>query len=137
MNRTNYRKIWEQFYGPIPKDEYGRSFEIHHIDNNRRNNSINNLLCLSAEDHFKLHYEKGEFAAASVISNRLKNYRFTGWHHTEETKKKLSQSKLGNAWNKGKTYEERYGAEKASELRKRRSERQKEIWTNRKGGISN
>ena len=41
MNK--YRKIWESYYGPIPKDENGISYEIHHIDGNRDNNDINNL----------------------------------------------------------------------------------------------
>ena len=38
----NYRKIWETHNGEIPKDTDGRSFEIHHIDGNRNNNSIEN-----------------------------------------------------------------------------------------------
>ena len=42
-SETNYRKIYEQHYGPIPKDTDGRSYEIHHIDGNHNNNDINNL----------------------------------------------------------------------------------------------
>ena len=51
----NYRKLWEQNYGPIPKDETGRTYDIHHIDGNRKNNSLDNLICLSIEDHYKIH----------------------------------------------------------------------------------
>jgi hypothetical protein len=29
-----YRKVWEKINGPIPKDDLGRSYEIHHIDGN-------------------------------------------------------------------------------------------------------
>ena len=39
----NYRKIWEQHFGPIPRDQDGRSYEIHHIDGNRSNNNIEKL----------------------------------------------------------------------------------------------
>ncbi len=29
---TIYRKLWEINYGEIPKDEFGRTYEIHHLD---------------------------------------------------------------------------------------------------------
>ena len=44
----------------------------------------------------------------------------SGWVPTDENKKNISESKIGT--NKGLTYEEIYGEEKAKELRKRRSE---------------
>lgn len=94
----NYRKLWIQAYGPIPVDESGCSFEIHHIDGNRKNNSLNNLQCLSVEDHFKLHYERGDFYAAHLISQRMKNppLKITEWEINEERSKKLRESKLGS-----------------------------------------
>ena len=58
----NYRKLWEQNYGPIPKDETGRTYDIHHIDGNRKNNSLDNLICLSIEDHFLDLYQIRLFA---------------------------------------------------------------------------
>lgn len=45
--------------------------------------------------------------------------------HTESTKNKIRNT------TKGKTYEERYGLEKALELRQERSKRQKQIWDSR------
>ena len=68
----NYRKIYENHYGSIPKDEQGRSFQIHHIDSNPNNNNIENLLCLSIEDHFQLHLSKGEYAAARLLALQMK-----------------------------------------------------------------
>lgn len=41
-----HRFVWESVNGKIP---YG--FDIHHIDNNRANNKIENLECLSKSDH--------------------------------------------------------------------------------------
>lgn len=68
----NYRKIWKQHHGPIPKDENGVSFQIHHIDGNKSNNSIENLMCLSIEDHYQLHLSQKEYAAARLIAIQMK-----------------------------------------------------------------
>ncbi len=67
----NYRRIWEKSNGKIPIDQYGHKFEIHHVDGDRSNNQLSNLICISILDHFKLHLEKGEYAAAFRISQRM------------------------------------------------------------------
>jgi len=67
----NYRKVWTDVWGPIPKDEKGRSYEIHHIDGNRENNNLENLMCLSIKEHFEKHLEQGDIAAAHRIGQRL------------------------------------------------------------------
>jgi len=66
-----YRKKWEKAYGPIPKDEKGRSYEIHHIDGNRKNNVLSNLQCLSLQEHYELHLSQGDYAAAFRIAQRM------------------------------------------------------------------
>lgn len=66
-----YRKIWIKHYGEIPKDEFGRTYEIHHIDGNRKNNELSNLLCLSIREHYNLHLLQGDFAAAFRIAQRM------------------------------------------------------------------
>lgn len=68
----NYRKIYEHHYGPIPKDKEGRSYEIHHIDGNRNNNSIDNLLCVSIQEHYNIHYSQGDWTACLVMAGRMK-----------------------------------------------------------------
>jgi hypothetical protein len=70
-NRVNYRKIWSDHYGPIPKDEQGRSYEIHHIDGNRSNNDLSNLMCVSIQEHYIIHKKQKDYAAALWISNKL------------------------------------------------------------------
>ena len=60
----NYRQIWKNHYGPIPKDENGISYQIHHIDGNRSNNDINNLMCVSIKEHYEIHLRQRDFAAA-------------------------------------------------------------------------
>ena len=50
-----YREKWEKVNGPIPVDEHGRPYDIHHVDGNRRNNTIENLQCVSIEEHYEIH----------------------------------------------------------------------------------
>lgn len=66
-----YRKIWEEAYGPIPKDELGRSYEIHHIDGNHANNDLSNLVCVSIEEHINIHLKQGDLGAVQLITKRL------------------------------------------------------------------
>jgi hypothetical protein len=107
----NYRKIWEKYNGSIPKDEKGRSYDIHHIDGNRNNNDITNLKAVSLEEHWKIHFEQGDYLEANMIANRIGKELYYGWTHKDETKKKISNS------HKGKKL--------TDEQRKKLSERQK------------
>lgn len=91
----NYRKIWSSHYGPIPKDEKGRSYDIHHIDGNRNNNDITNLKAVSLEEHWKIHFEKGDYLEANMIADRIGKELYYGWKHKEETKKKISEANKG------------------------------------------
>lgn len=69
---TDHRKIYETLVGPIPKDEDGRSYEIHHIDGNHNNNEITNLLCVSIKEHYEIHKSQGDFKACLIMSQRMK-----------------------------------------------------------------
>lgn len=100
----NYRKLWEQTHGSIPKDEFGRTYDIHHIDGNRKNNSIDNLICLSLEDHYKIHLKQFEETKSEKefrslvflmerVGKRVEN--LTGWTVSQETREKIRQSLKG------------------------------------------
>lgn len=56
MKRSkNYRNIWERHTGQkIP-----RGYHIHHKDGNRTNDLPENLICVSPEEHVKLHLQMG------------------------------------------------------------------------------
>lgn len=108
----HYRQIWEQINGPIPTDEQGRPYEIHHIDGNRKNNDLSNLKCVTVEEHYNIHLQQKDYYAAWIIGQRLnrsieeldeirrqmslakkgKPSSFTGKKHSEESKRKMSES---------------------------------------------
>lgn len=60
---------------------------IHHLDENKLNNSLSNLVYLTYSEHTKLHNEG--------------NKNMYGKHHSEETRKKISEIHKGkNFWTK-------------------------------------
>ena len=69
----NYRKIYENHYGPIPKDECGKSYDIHHKDFNKSNNDPTNLVALSIQEHFDLHYKMEHYNACRLIMKQRLN----------------------------------------------------------------
>ena len=100
----NYRKIWEEFHGKIPKDDQGRTFDIHHIDGNRKNNSIDNLICLSIEDHYKVHLKQfeetkseKEFRSLVFLMKRIgiNPQNLTGWTVSQEIREKIRKKLVG------------------------------------------
>jgi hypothetical protein len=108
----HYRQIWEQVNGTIPNDEQDRPYEIHHIDGNRKNNDLSNLKCVTVEEHYNIHLQQKDYYAAFIIGQRLnrsieeldeikkqmslakkgKPSSFTGKKHSEESKRKMSES---------------------------------------------
>jgi hypothetical protein len=69
--KREYRKIYEDHYGKIPKDVNGVSYDIHHIDGDYTNNDINNLIAISIKEHYKIHFQQGDWGAAWAISKRF------------------------------------------------------------------
>jgi len=65
-----YRKIYKKHHGSIPVDDTGRTYDIHHIDGDRKNNDIKNLVALSIEDHYLIHLEQNDYQAAAAIRMR-------------------------------------------------------------------
>lgn len=66
------RKIYEKHHGPIPFDDNGRRLEIHHIDGDHNNNTITNLVAVTIEEHYDLHYEQEDWGACYAIGVRMK-----------------------------------------------------------------
>ena len=78
--------IWTAAFGPIPKDERGQSYQIHHKDRDWRNNSLDNLQCVSRREHDLIHREERRAWTTRSGTGRL---------HSEETKQKLRLFQLG------------------------------------------
>lgn len=68
---AKYRKIYEQHYGPIPTDELGRTYHIHHKDGHHHNNDPKNLVALSMQAHYDAHYDRGDWLACLRMAPRL------------------------------------------------------------------
>ncbi len=112
---NNYRKIYEHHNGPIPVDEDGRTYEIHHIDGNRANNDPSNLLCVSIREHYDIHFSQGDLGACWAIASRMRlspehiselarqqnkqqigpKNPFWGRNHSDFTKSLISAAKKG------------------------------------------
>ena len=92
---------------------YKKGFDIHHLDENKLNNTLSNLQYVLRSEHNKLHKKgKATWTQGKHLSEETKckisqaNLGKTGWnkgkHLSEETKCKISQAQLGKtAWNKG------------------------------------
>ena len=65
-NRTkeNYREIYKKYHSDV--DISG--LHIHHLDGDSNNNDISNLIALTQEDHYKIHFFQRDFGAASLLS---------------------------------------------------------------------
>lgn len=70
--KINYRKIYTEHYGPIPKDSAGRQYDIHHIDGNSHNNEPCNLKAVSIQEHYDIHHYQEDWGACLAIARRMK-----------------------------------------------------------------
>jgi hypothetical protein len=66
-----YRRIYEQHFGPIPIDENGRTYDIHHLDGNRLNNDPLNLIAVSIQEHYNIHLSQGDYGACTKIKRTM------------------------------------------------------------------
>lgn len=71
MRKSAYRKIYEAHHGPIPKDEQGRSYEIHHTNGNHTDNCIENLKLVTIDEHYAIHKAQGDYVSAFMIAQRM------------------------------------------------------------------
>ena len=71
---NNYRAIYENHIGSIPRETNGRTYEIHHIDGNHNNNDISNLIALSLQEHYDIHFAQGDFDACRLMKIQRMNH---------------------------------------------------------------
>ena len=99
----------------------GKIWHIHHIDGNKLNNNLNNLQFLTSNEHRKLLHHSEE--SKKKISEHYVGFK--GKHFSEESKKKSSESHKGlTSGMKGKKLSE--------ETKKKLSEAIKKYWKKKK-----
>jgi len=60
---SNYRKIWEE----ANNQKIPQNYHIHHIDGNRDNNDPSNLICVSPQEHYDIHYSQKDWGACYLL----------------------------------------------------------------------
>jgi hypothetical protein len=66
--KNNYRKFYKQYYNI----EFGKEMDIHHIDMNKDNNSIDNLILLPNRVHSLFHFSLNAIGGLDNI-NKIVN----------------------------------------------------------------
>ena len=98
--RPIFKKHWIHQWQVHTNLGYKKDYDIHHLDENKMNNSLSNLVYLTHSEHMKIH-NKGKTLSEEIkrkISEAKKNM-------SEETKRKMSEAKKGKTSpNKGKHY---------------------------------
>lgn len=93
--RKNYRHIINANY------KYGnvqKGFEVHHIDHNKQNDSLDNLQLLTTNEHRSLHYDEtlGGYQFVAGKNSGADN-AFYGKKHTEEAKAANRTAHIGKS----------------------------------------
>lgn len=77
-----HRYVWRYYNGEIPE-----GYHIHHLDENKSNNDIENLVCITERAHKQLHgFEKAEREYDWMIQNLNTRARpkASEWHGSKE-----------------------------------------------------
>ena len=99
--RPYFKRHWLHQWQVHTHIGYKEGFDIHHIDENKMNNSLSNLVYLTHSEHSKIHNKIGKKLSDETkrkLSEAKKNI-------SDETKKKMSEAHKGKTSpNKGKHY---------------------------------
>lgn len=70
--------VWEKYNGPVPD-----GYDIHHIDHDRSNNNIENLIAMPESEHHKLHMKERDKDELTRILRTLAVPKAPEWHKSE------------------------------------------------------
>ena len=71
--------VWSYYNGEIPK-----GCQIHHKDENKYHNDIDNLECMTEHDHLSLHSSDPEHIEKAMSSLPKAREAAKEWHHSED-----------------------------------------------------
>lgn len=74
---------------------YKPRLHIHHIDQNKLNNSLSNLIYLTKAEHMKIHHPNGIPHEITEEERYKRGNAFRGKKFTEEHKRRISESNIG------------------------------------------
>lgn len=77
--RRLHRTVWEYHNGKIPE-----GYHVHHTDEDKTNNSIENLELLAGHDHLSMHMSTPERKEKSAQSIEVARAAASKWHGSEE-----------------------------------------------------
>lgn len=96
--RLLHRRIWADTFGPIPE-----GLDVHHLDENWRNNGVGNLSLVLSEGHKSFHMTKlmaePERRAAAIQTLRDYSEKAAEWHASPEGREWHSKNAI-QAWAK-------------------------------------
>lgn len=73
-----HRLVWETAHGPIPKKHH-----VHHVDGDRANNALSNLVLMLGHDHMSHHNGTPERRAAARENVKKAIAVAPAWHRSE------------------------------------------------------
>ena len=77
--------VWEYYNGKVPK-----GYEVHHIDGDKNNNNIENLMILTKSDHLKIHASQMDADKINKLRKNLSVFarpKAVEWHKSDEGRK--------------------------------------------------
>ena len=101
--RPYFKKHWIHQWQVHTHLGYKKDYDIHHIDENKMNNSLSNLVYLTHSEHMKIH-NKGKTLSEEIkrkisAANKGEKHPRYGKQLSEETKRKISDSQEGEKGN--------------------------------------
>lgn len=81
--------IWEEYY----KKELPKGWCVHHINENKKDNRIENLKALSMSDHTKLHFKK-YYKSKDVWNKGIKYHNGSNALNHKVTKRQINKQKI-------------------------------------------
>jgi len=76
-----HRELWMEAFGPIPD-----GYHIHHLDENRKNNALSNLLVVNASEHAKGHMQDDQRKKQARDNIQIAQEAAKIWHGSDKGK---------------------------------------------------